>query len=406
MADLPLGIGAYSRAYAQEPEIHCLNRFFEQQPTNKQNFVGLIGRPPNTFLYGMGEGPIRANFTQEGTFSGSLFTVSGPSFFQTTKAGVRTNLAGTIAGSPDGAPSIAGTAKYVFVADGTSLQFYDGIGSKATTMGLFAGQPADGDTATVNGQVYVFKTAILNPYDVKIGDDFEETSQNFADAINAWPGTVNIAYPSGTDANIYFTAGAPELVIGIWQVILYANTGGTAGNAYVVTEAATNFTWSNSPASGGVVGALMGSPTPDDVGITSMAVLDSFVLCLAAQSQRVYFIRPGAFLIDPLDFFEAESTPDEGTALITVGDQVWITGAQSTDAYYLSGDSDAPFARFQGRSFSKGALEGTPVLVNEAVVVVGNDGIVYSIGGSGQERISTHAIEEQIRLARDIERDS
>ena len=42
--------------------------------------------------------------------------------------------------------------------------------------------------------------------------------------------------------------------------------------------------------------ALSGIPTPDDVAIVSLCVLGGFLLCLVANSQVIYFIRPGETL--------------------------------------------------------------------------------------------------------------
>jgi hypothetical protein len=74
-----------------------------------------------------------------------------------------------------------------------------------------------------------------------------------------------------------------------------------------------------------------------------------------------------------------------------------ICGEESTEAWYGTGDADLPFAPQSGRAYARGILDGTPVVVNETVILVGNDGVVYDVG-SGVSRISHNGIEERIRM--------
>lgn len=403
---LPLGVGAYNRTYGRMPEIKLINRFFETNPSNVVDGVALLSRPGTTFEAAFGAGPIRNTFTHEGTFNADLFVVSGTALFKRTKAGVNTAIPSFIANSP-ATPSMAGTNEFLWIADGTFLQFYDGVGSRADNDLLVTGAITNGQTVTLNGIVYTFNTVLGGAGSVLIGTGPDTALQNLSDAVNSVPETVGIAYGSGTVENTFIAAQPSVDVLPgpNWRLVVYARVGGTAGNAYTTTETLANGSFTGGGTlTGGVAGALTAVPTPDDVGIVSLCVLGGFVLLLAAQSDLIYFIRPGEFLIDPLDFFSAESTPDEGISLMTVGDQFWCFGAQSTDAFYLSGADDVPFSVFQGRSFSKGALEGTAVLIDPEVVVVGHDGIVYAVGGEGSTRISNHGIEERIRTARKAER--
>lgn len=401
---LPLGVGAYSRRYGKMPEIKLINRFFESNPTNAVDGTALLSRPGNIDLDGFGEGPIRQIFSQEGTFNGDAFIVSKETLFRYSKAGVKLALAGVIA--DNGTPSIAGTDEFLFIADGQFLQFYDGQGSRAQGVLTVTGAITNGQTVTLNGIVYTFNTVLGGAGSVLIGSGIESALQNLADAVNSVPETVGIAYGSGTVENTFIASewSPTDAGGGTFTLTLYARTGGVSGNAYTTTETLLNGSFAAGTLLGGVGDAISGIPTPDDVAIVSLCVLGGFTLCLVANSQRIYFIRPGEFLIDPLDFFESESLPDEGVSLMTIGDQFWCFNKQSTDAFYLSGDGEAPFAQFQGRSFTKGALEGTAVRLDPEVVVVGHDGIVYAVGGSGQQRISNHGIEERIRKARKQER--
>jgi hypothetical protein len=138
----------------------------------------------------------------------------------------------------------------------------------------------------------------------------------------------------------------------------------------------------------------------------ALATVSGFVLVSVANSQKVYFIEPGAVVIDPLNFFEKESAPDNVLDMLTVGDHTLIMGNGSTESWYATSDFNAPFAPIKGRVYARGIVEGTPVLVDDTCVLVGNDGKVYTIGdaggeggygGYGVQRISTNGIEERIR---------
>jgi len=403
---LPLGVGAYKRQYGKMPEIKLINRFLENNPSNVVDGVALLSRPGTIDLNAFGEGPIRNTFSQEGTFNGDAFIVSGNQLFRYTKAGVKTNIPGNIDNSPS-TPSMAGTDEYLFIADGSTLQFFDGVGSRATAILTGTGAVSNGETVTLNGFVYTFNTVLGGAGSVLIGSSLEESLQNLADAVNSIPETIGVAYGLGTLPNTFILCDFNPKIVGAgpnYTLTFYARFGGIVGNAYTTTETMVNATFGGATMSGGAALALSGIPTPDDVAIVSLCVLGGFLLCLVANSQVIYFIRPGETLIDPLDFFSSESLPDEGVNLTTIGDQFWCFNKQSTDAFYLSGDGDAPFAQFQGRSFTKGALEGTVVRLDPEVAVVGHDGIVYAVGGNGQERISNHGIEERIRKARKQER--
>lgn len=142
--------------------------------------------------------------------------------------------------------------------------------------------------------------------------------------------------------------------------------------------------------------------TPDDVVISSITVLKDYIICLVADSDRFYWIIPGDTTIDPLNFATFESQPDIGIGVMAVGDQFWGFGQASTEPWYFTGDADAPVAPIQGRPYDRGVWGGTMVKINEEVILVGNDGRVFSITNSATP-ISTPGIEERIAKAMKIQ---
>ena len=68
MVTLPLGVGAYERNYAGEPEVKLVNRFLEVAPTNLRERIALLSRPGTNQLDAFGSGPIRGNYSKPGLF--------------------------------------------------------------------------------------------------------------------------------------------------------------------------------------------------------------------------------------------------------------------------------------------------------------------------------------------------
>lgn len=536
MVDLPLGRGLWKRDYAQDPIVELLNRFYEADPANRDDGVDLLGRPGSTFLAACGEGPIRANFTRDGCFAGSLFTVSGSKLFRFAKDKTRQDIIGTINGGTS-TPRMDGTENYMWIVDGTLVQFWDGVGARAKgTLSLNA-IPTDGETVRlgISAIVYTFKTVVGAPYTVLIGPTIDDTLDNLTDAINR----SQIGLPEGTryglntqqnpDAEavnngdntmlaqartggtigntvitttslggiqatgtLTFTPGAittqtvkidgtyyiwaasvssdplaDGTVTHPWQLLntggdvvalnrlllavnktgvagtdystaltlhptvtatsatatavaVKAKVGGTAGNAIATTvPSGAGLAWGGATLSGGVAGtgwaagtlvggvtgALSGVDLPDDIPMVDVAVLDGYTFFLQANSNNVYWIPPGQFTLDPLNFIVANTDPSPAISIRRVGDQLWVMKSETIVPYEITSDPDAVIQPILGRAFSLGVVEGTDVIIlgTSEVVVVGNDDKVYRIAGSPQ-RISHSGIEELIRRARKIER--
>lgn len=521
MVSVPLGRGAYRRTYGREPPVELVNRFFEEDPTNLEGGVALLSRPGTRLIKEIGTGPIRRVWSQRGTYENALFVVSGSAFFRLNTDLTLEQITGTVAG--DGSPEIAATRDIVFIADGSTLQYYSGPGTRATGVLTFTGNAANNETVTIGTQVYTFKTSLTAPSssdEVLIGADENETIANLVAAINngdgagtlygastainldvtaaegvgatmdvtaklsglsgnsvattetvanaSWGGAtlsgavsgfatgtltlaanandgetvtvgsttytwraaisaandvqigasetascVNLAaainrgagegttYGTGTVANPEATAVASTNT-----VVVTARAAGVGGNSITTTETMVDGSWSAATLTGGVNASLAQIAVPDNQAVVSIGIVSGFVIVVLANSQRWYYIEPGALVINPLSFYTAESGTDELINVVVVGDQAWLFGEATTEVWYVDAASpDDPFSRVQQRVFARGVVEGTPVLLNEDVLLVGDDGVVYSVG-AGITRISDHSVEESIRLALKAQRDN
>jgi hypothetical protein len=162
----------------------------------------------------------------------------------------------------------------------------------------------------------------------------------------------------------------------------------------------TNGSWGGATLSGGSNATLRTITTPDNQPVVSIGVLGGYVILVISNSDVWYYIEPNGLTVDPFNFYTAETKPDELDNVRIRGDQAWLFGKETTEVWYLNGrgDPDDPFDRAQQRAFSRGVFEGTPATLNDAVMVVGDDLVVYEVV-DGPRRISTHGIEELVRRA-------
>lgn len=98
------------------------------------------------------------------------------------------------------------------------------------------------------------------------------------------------------------------------------------------------------------------------------------------------------------DFADAEGDPDEVVAVASNHRELWVFGEQTTEVFFNSGNADFPFERINGAFLERGCAAAFSVSMDDNTLFwLGDDGIVYRAAGYTPQRISTHAIEEDIR---------
>lgn len=429
MPGLKLGDMFYERAYADAPEMVLINRFLEVSPTNQIEQSMLLSRY-GSGQFGFVQGPpIRAMYSDIGLFNGDLFFVNGNQLWRYNGVlGGLTAISGFVAnnGFVHFAPQWGGGAgspitQALFISDGQLLQYYDG-GTHATgTLTVAAGGSniaaqvvqigtsyyTWGDATAVESNLADGSSAhpwvaLLNDTSVGGASSDDNSLGSMANLLmfNGTPGvnfSVSLGGPS-IEVTAVHTLGSLTL-----QISSIVQTSAGDSIATVITSG-SNLSFSNATLTNGGIQALNGVQMPNGVAPKALAAVSSYVLVSVANSQIFYYIEPGEQTIDPLNFNAKQSNPDNIVDMVTMGDQVIILGDGSTENWYPTGNADDAFAPYEGRVFMRGVLEGTTVLVKDSVVLVGNDGIVYSIGYQfgttaqwGVNRISTHGIEERIR---------
>jgi hypothetical protein len=431
VTSVPLGKGAYERLYAGTPVIQLLNRWLEANPANLREGTAVLARPgTNQIVPALnqgsfaGLGAMRGNYSLSGLFGGDLFVVCGSNLIRFTDNGngtiTQTNITGTISGT--GYPEVAWQAgagyQRLWISDGQLLQYYQGQSSASGTLTKVGAIVNGTDKVNLGGVYYVWGTTfspsdagtlsnpfVVNPTSISLG---AAPLDQLVLAVTA-TGIAGTDYSSTiAGANTQVTAAdnsgnSPSTALKISAVL--PGVGGNSIPFAVVAGTGLTATGSGTLANGGIQ-ALQGCTMPGGVTPGSITQVSSYVLVAQSNSQQFYWVNPGATNIDPLNFASKESSPDPIQTMRAVGDQVMIMGAKSTENWYATGNLAAPFAPIEGRVYARGVVNGTAVVVNDGIILVGEDGRVYSIGYQpgdssdtqwGVNRISNNGIEERIR---------
>jgi hypothetical protein len=426
MTPIPLAKSDYRRGVAQEPVVYLRNRFIEANPVltdRHSNYsprdettasMSFIARPGLRFWQVVGDGPIRAIFSQPGAFNDDVFVVSYNSLFRVSRlTGTPTLLTASLDGADAGttvrmaATGNVGTiTPYLWIADGSSLQYYTESGN---ARGSLSGTAiADNDVVVIGAEYYKFTAGPVdtgtpdgtggNPWLVNLGASLLEGYTHLSDAINGL-GTAGTDYSSAVVPNPDATSQGYSLASGVSVVAIPL---GIAGNAVVTTTTGANIAWSGGTLAGGGDSGVFSTPLPDAEGAIDVAVINSFVIVIPAQGNgingRFYWINPGEITVDPLDYATAERSPDPVWQVTVFNDQFWLPGQNTTEVYYMSGDINAPVKRLQGVVFDRGTIQGTAIQIKDFMAIIDSDGGVFKIQG-GEQRISTPAISELLRVA-------
>lgn len=137
--------------------------------------------------------------------------------------------------------------------------------------------------------------------------------------------------------------------------------------------------------------------------------LDQFFI-VNQPNTRYFQLSPlswdGATAWDSSDFYSAESSPDNITALTVNGSEVWVFGPDSYEVFYNTGDAIDTFQRISGAAVSIGTSAPYSVTaIQGSVFWLGGSkqgaGIVWMSSGYQPQRISNHAVEAALAAMAD-----
>ena len=176
---------------------------------------------------------------------------------------------------------------------------------------------------------------------------------------------------------------------------------GTVGGSDLV-RMATNYTELCIAANGtGYVysGGLLQTPLSYDV--SDVTYIDGYIVWTVLDAEQAFLSGlDDALTYDPADIFSVEGAPDNVVGMVNDHRELYFMGQTTTEIYYDSGDADNPLQR-QGSAFiEQGCFDRDSIAkIDNTVVFVGQDRIVYRLAGYSPQRISTHAIEYHLRDA-------
>lgn len=414
MVLIPLGKTDYRRKVGDIGDMPLHNRYFEKDPLlSDKEETALIARPGLTRWLEVGEGPIRAVFSQSGVFNDNLFVVSFKSLYKVnsklkTSEEIYTNLFGTKAGQVVrmvATPDIGSTPSYLFIADGEKLLVYTENGKARANI---TGSIDENDVLQIDQLYYKFVSGTpsdgtgtsSDPYQVKweVSDNFT-TFEHLAKALDA-DGVAGVDYSSSiTSQNEFVTSSSYSDTS--FQIV--AREAGVEGNSFP-TSLVPGTNGSVSSFSGGGSDTVNTVEVPDDLGAIDVAFVSGHVIVVPVQSEekgsngKFFWIEPGEDFIRPLNFATAERSPDPLHGVVVFNDQFWLTGMETTEVWQITGDPNFPVQRLSGVTYDRGTWPGTAVPIHESMIIVDSNGAVFQIGG-GVKRISSPDIEERIRKA-------
>lgn len=182
-------------------------------------------------------------------------------------------------------------------------------------------------------------------------------------------------------------------------VTLIGITTGSVGAPVTMAASATQLVIATPPTAWVVSGGTLTKITdPDFPAITSVAYVGGF-FCFTKQGSDQYIISNllDATAYDALDIQSAEAVPDSMRRAVEHNNELWLFCDRSTEIHQLTGAADFPFERQSGGVIDVGTIAASSVaILDDGPYWLGSDLIVYRAVGYRQERISTHAIEQEI----------
>jgi len=146
-------------------------------------------------------------------------------------------------------------------------------------------------------------------------------------------------------------------------------------------------------------GALLTPATPFTPA--SVGVIDGLVVALAANAREFYF-SPNGIDWSALDVQTAEAATNNLMNMIVDHEEVWFFGNRITQVFSLGPDPDAPLEKIRSGVITQGlAAKFALCALDNSLYWLGRnkdgDWIVWRANGYTPTRISTHAIENEIR---------
>ncbi len=226
--------------------------------------------------------------------------------------------------------------------------------------------------------------------------------------LRSCPGRTKII--TGEGSPVRFALGTSDFIFYAANGKLWSFDGTTATNlGSIADDISTTIAWNGNEVAvvaGGNYYLYDGASVSEITGTAftsfgSVDFMDGFFLFTEKDGIRhaISGLFDGASL-NALDFASAEYRPDNLVRGFVDHSEWWLFGETSIEVWSNQGLADYPFERVPGAQIERGCLQANSVVkLDNTVLWVGNDGIVYRAFQYTPKRISNHHIESAIRSA-------
>ena len=147
-----------------------------------------------------------------------------------------------------------------------------------------------------------------------------------------------------------------------------------------------------------VSGGLVQITDPDFLPADTVVYQDGYFIFNAVGTGQFFIsnLLDGTSYL-ATDFADAEGKADNLVAVFSNHREVFLFGELTTEVWYNSGDLDFPFTRIGGAFIERGCAAAHSIAsIDNTIIFLGEDRIVYRLEGYTPQRISQHAIESTI----------
>jgi hypothetical protein len=147
---------------------------------------------------------------------------------------------------------------------------------------------------------------------------------------------------------------------------------------------------------------------PDFLGAGQVSFLSGYFVWNVPNTGRTQYSNLYSTDIEPLSFFTAEASPDNGVGSIVDHLEYWYFNETTTEVYTITSDPDQPLQRIQGAVIEHGCAAAYSIAkMDNTIYWLGADdngrGTVWRATGAYEpQRVSTPAIEYAISQTADL----
>lgn len=186
------------------------------------------------------------------------------------------------------------------------------------------------------------------------------------------------------------TASPVGIILGSGPILTAQNKKNTGAQFVIVTESVTYVVEND------IVTVYPDADLP--LGVTSCAYLDGYIIFGFRDGRFFITDQNEATSVNPLDFAEAEASPDDLVCLFVNGRELVILGGLTGEVWVDTGNADFPFERVPNALFQVGCLSKfTPKAADNTFVWISNKGHVVRAEGYIAKRISDFDVEADIQ---------